>query len=240
MPFMVLAREPTESGRQASIEIFPPGFVGVSTAMNAAGLMIIMHDERGLYPSASEPWQPRAIVLRDAVESAQATDSIGEIARIFENRPVRLGTITQIALPAHEHPNSPLPFVLEWDGNPLNNGVTVRLEDPSVIANAIVCTNHYVKRRPGETKPSGSSQKRFETMVESLQKIHSSKNVVDVKKAVKIMDSVSRSGKTVTYLTAIAVPGQRKEIFAVSPGPGVSATKGEWTEITWDQIFGAF
>jgi hypothetical protein len=240
IPFMVLARAPTEPGRQASIEIFAPGVIGVSTAMNADGLIVMAHHERGLHPSAPEPWQPRAIVLRDAIESSRATDSIDEVARSFEDRAVTLGNCTHIALPARGHPNRPLPFVLEWDGNRLQNGVTVRLEDPSMIANAILCTNHYVRRRPEKSEGSENSHKRYQALLGSLQRLDASKSTIDVEKAIRIMDSVARNGKTVTYLTVIAVPGERKMVFAVSPGLGVSATRGEWIEITWNQIFGAF
>jgi hypothetical protein len=42
----------------------------------------------------------------------------------------------------------------------------------------------------------------------------------------------------VTYLTSIAIPGEKRIVFAVSPGGGISATREEWIEITWDQIFG--
>jgi hypothetical protein len=239
MPFIVFAREPAEPGRQATIEITGPGVIGVSTAMNADGLLVMAHDAHGLNPSASEKWEPRAIVRRDAVESARATNSIGEVAQLFENKPVKLGNSTHIGLPVSKNPNSPLPFVLEWDGNPLNDGVTVRVEDPSIVANAIVCTNHYVKRRPEQFKGLDDSHKRFGILVESLQKVQASKSVISVEKAIKMMDSVAKNGKTVTYLTVIALPGERKMIFSVSPESGVSATKGEWIEITWDRIFGA-
>ena len=54
-----------------------------------------------------------------------------------------------------------------------------------------------------------------------------------------LLQSCSKDGDTVTYLTVIALPGERKMVFAVSPDLGVTATKGEWIEITWDQVFGA-
>ena len=238
IPFMVLARVPTEPGRQSTIEISGPGAIGIGTAMSADGLTIMSHRERGLHPSASGPWQPRAIVLRDCIESTRASDSITEIGHFFEKRPVKLGCNTQIVLPKRVSSGSPLLFVVEWDGSQLNNGVTVTVEDPPSYSNAIVCTNHYVKRRPEGSNASQSSQKRFETLLEQLENCHTTKSVIDGAKAIKIMDSVSRNGKWVTYLSVIAFPIERKIAFAVSPGNGVSATRGEWIEITWDQIFG--
>jgi hypothetical protein len=63
--------------------------------------------------------------------------------------------------------------------------------------------------------------------------------VIDVERAIKMLNSVARNEKTVTYLSVIAVPAERRIVFAVSTGSDVSATRGEWTEITWDQVFGA-
>jgi len=239
MPFMVIAREPTEPGRQACIEIFLPGFIGVSTPMNADGLIVMAHHERGLPSSTSQPWEPRAIVLRDVIESVRVTDSIDEIVRLFEHRPVRLGNSTHIALPlpSREHPSSPFPFVLEWDGNRLGGGVTVRIEDPIMAKDATICTNHFVKRRPEKSTRSGSSHRRFQHLLSLIRKFHASKEVIDVEKAMKMMDSVSQNGESFTYLSVIAIPRERKMIFSISPKSNVPATKGQWTEITWDQIF---
>ncbi len=240
IPVVVLAREPTELNRQATIGITGPGIIGATTAMNADGLVVMFHDANGLQTSASEKWVPRSIVLRDAIESARANDSADQIARLFMNSSVRSGSNTHIALPKDVHLNSQLPFVLEWDGNRQDNGVTVRVEDPSLVREAIVCTNHFVKRRSQEADKSKGSHQRWQLLVNALQKRHGLKSPIGVERAVKIMDSVARNGEWVTYLTVVALPSERKMIFATTPGNGISATRGEWTEITWDQVFGAF
>ena len=233
-PFMVIAREPNESGRSATIDINAPGIIGTSTAMNADGMVFMAHYESGLPAPASEQWIPRALVIRDAIESTSTNDSISQIAELFKNKRVRIGNSTHIALQKHRHS-----FVVEWDGSRKDDGVTIRSEDPSVIKDAIVCTNHFVERRPGKLKASGDSLYRFGNIVDWLQRFRLSNQVIDIKAAVTILDSVAASGAKTTYISLIGIPAERKLFLAVSPGEGIAATKGKWVKFTWDQIFNA-
>jgi hypothetical protein len=239
-PFMILARQPDELNRQATVDITSPGFIGAITACNADGLIFMEHDANGLETSVTQKWVPRAIVLRDAAESSRVGDSADKIASVFMNRLVRFGSNVHIARPANRVPAIRLPFVLEWDRNQRGNGVTVRFEDPSICREAIICTNHFLKRRPDDPDDLKSSHQRFKLMANQLLECRASKRVVGVEKAAKIMDSVARSGEWVTYLTVIAFPGEKKMIFATTPGNGISATRGEWTKLTWDQVFGSY
>jgi hypothetical protein len=237
IPFMVVARQPTERGRKATVEISGPGVIGISTGMNEDGIIEMLHDGNGL-PSASEKFMPRTIVMREAIELAGTFDSVEKISDLFKNRMVKLGSSTHIAFPMHEPEKGFLPFVAEWDGNHRDNGATVRIEDPSVIRDATVCTNHFIKRRQNETDISKSSKLRFQRLMDLLQESRASQSVIGINKAIDIMDSVARGGAEVTYLTWIAIPSDRKIVFSVTPGMGIPATRGEWTELVWDQIFG--
>jgi hypothetical protein len=235
-PFMILARELSMLGRQSTIDITGPGVIGSSTAMNADGLIVMGHDANGLPPSNTNRWTPRAIVMREVIESIRASDSVEQISRIFQNKPVTIGNNTHIAQDINKRPKSPLPFVVEWDGNQKDNGVTLRTVEHSELHDAIVCTNHFLKRRP-KTGESTHSKMRYRRLTELLNEVHASRKVVDLGKAIKMMDSVAENGATVTYLSVIGFPKTRKIIFAVSPGDGISATKGKWIEISWDQLF---
>ena len=235
---MIIAREPAESNRQPSIELTCPGLVGVLTAINKEGLILMGHHEKGLQGPTEGKWLPRSIVFRDVIESARAGDSVDQIASLFKDRPVRTGNDTHIVRPAHGHANDSLPFVVEWDGNSLEHGVSVRNEDPSVARDAIVCTNHFIKRRPEELAGSSDSRRRFQALAGSLREYNDSRKKIDVEKAIRMMDSVAKSGEVVTYLSVIAIPGEKRMIFAVTPGQGLSATRQEWIEITYDQVFG--
>jgi hypothetical protein len=237
IPFMVIARQPTEPGRKATVDITGPGVIGISTGMNEDGMIEMLHDGNGL-PSASEKLIPRTIVMREVIELAGSFDSVEKITDLFKNRTVSLGSSTHIAFPMHEPAKGFLPFVVEWDGNRRDNGATVRIEEPSIIRDATVCTNHFIKRRQNETDVSKSSKLRFQRLVDLLQESRASQSVISINKAIDIMDSVARGGAEVTYLTWIAIPSDRKIVFSVTPGMGIPATRGEWTELGWDQIFG--
>jgi hypothetical protein len=238
-PLMIVARQPSELNRQASIEITGPGLIGVSTAMNADGLMLMGHDEQGLKSISVSNWVPRAIVLREAIEAVRTNDSIDKITGIFKNRSVRLGNNTHIALPIPWNKTISPAFVIEWDGNPQENGATYRVVDQFVTEDALVCTNHFVKRRLGALVSAGNSRVRFKLLADFLLKCRASKKTIDVDAAIRMMDLVAEGGETVTYLSVIAVPSERRLILAISPGQGISATKAEWIELTWDQIFRA-
>ena len=54
-----------------------------------------------------------------------------------------------------------------------------------------------------------------------------------------MMNSVSRSGGFVTYLSVIAYPDSRRILVALSPKTGVSATQGRWVEVDWEKVFAA-
>jgi hypothetical protein len=237
IPFMVVARQPTEPGRKATVEISGPGVIGISTGMNEDGMIEMLHDGNGL-PSASEKFMPRTIVMREVIELAGPYESVEKISDLFRNRMVQLGSSTHIASPMHEPEKMLLPFVVEWDGNRRDNGATVRIEDPSIIRDATVCTNHFIKRRQHETGTSKSSQSRLQRMADLLQECRASKSVISINKAIDIMDLVAEGGQVVTYLTWIAIPSDRKIIFAVTPDSGIPATRGEWIELSWEQIFG--
>jgi hypothetical protein len=52
-----------------------------------------------------------------------------------------------------------------------------------------------------------------------------------------MMDAVGPNGGTMTYLSVVVFPKQRRMVVALASKPGVSATKGRWTTIDWDAIF---
>jgi hypothetical protein len=62
---------------------------------------------------------------------------------------------------------------------------------------------------------------------------------VDVEKTVKMTDSVARSDETISDLTVVALPDERKLFFEVTPQDGVPATRGKWIELLWSQVFQA-
>lgn len=234
--FMVIAREVSDLGRRAIIDLSGPGTIGVSTVMNADGTIFMVHDSNGLQSTNNNRRIPCLLAMREVIESTQSADSVDQIARKFEKYHVGSGRNIHVAQDSYMKQEKALPFVIEWDGNNKTNGVTKRMADRSELYNAIICTNHFLKRRP-KTDGSVDSRMRYEHLTKLLNEVDASRKLVDLEKAIQMMDSVSENGDTVTYLSVIGFPVKRKMAFAVSPGDGISATKGVWIEISWDQIF---
>jgi hypothetical protein len=235
-PVVVIARKPAEAGRQATIEIGSPGYIGATTAMNSDGIFIMIHHEGGLRSARPEKWLPRGIILRDAIEKMRVSDSIEEIARIFRNQPAIMGNNTHIAFPVKPDQGRLLPLVVEWDGNTHESGATLRSGETENAPEATICTNHYIRRRSAASG-SAESRERFDTLAGLVRGFHLSGGKIGLEEAVMMMESVAERGEMVTYLTAIAFPDTRRIVFAVTPGSGVPATEGKWIGIGWEELF---
>lgn len=236
VPFLVIAREPVDSDRLATLDLSGPGVLGVSTAMNAEGIVLMQHDEDGLAVEATTGFTPRLLVNRDAIERLRLGQNLDQIAQLFSNKTTITGTNTHISFPSRNPANGPRACVVEWDGNPMEGGATVRLSDAHVEANALFCTNHYLRRREPKAG-GGSSQSRMTSLVEAIRCARTKGAAMGLEEAKQAMDAVAASGDGVTYLTAIVYPDERRIVFATTPDTGVPATKGRWVEIHWDDIF---
>ena len=236
--FTLIAREATEPGRLATLDISASGTVGASTAMNSEGIVLMMHDEHGLPIETTTGHTPRPLVNRDAIEQLRIAQRPHEIADLFRSKRVMTGNNTPIVFPSRGGLPGPNACVVEWDGNPLADGAALRLPDEGVKANAMFCTNHYLQRRdPGERE--GNSHRRMASLVDAVEAARIANTTIGLEEAKRMMNDVAVRGEGVTYLTAIAFPDERRMVFATTPETGVPATEGRWVEITWDEIFGA-
>lgn len=215
----IVAVEPAEKELRPTIDVIGPGIVGASTALNADGLFLAIHDEAGLPRSRKQGWVPRFLALRTAIESSRDIEGVTEVLR---RSPVKVGSNIHVS-------TSSAAAVLEWDGNAKEEGVTVRR--PKEGASSIVCTNHYVQR--AERKGSPSSLNRYAT----LEKAIASGKKIDLEAAQAMLESVCVNGGSVTHLSVVAWPKARRIAFAFSPQNGVSATRGKWVTVEWDELF---
>ena len=241
IPFMVLAREPVNQQRQATIEIGGPGYVGATTAMNASGLFAMMHYVDGSPVRRANQDIPRAMVVREALEEMPSPFSIEKVADIFRNRAVQIGNNTHFSLPLQEPDSGPFPFVVEWDGNDQNDGgATLRCPDFAAVPDALICTNHFVSRRFDEKAGpvEKDSVSRYDLLARQLKQMQRDGTKIDHNAAIGLMRSVAQSGSMMTYLTVVSFPKTRQILFAVSPKPGKPATDGKWVEIKWKDVFG--
>jgi len=234
LPFMVVAQAPAEKDRLATIEICIPWF-GASTAMNEQGVLTLMHDENGLPPRAAAQRLPRSVVLRQAIERANAATALNDVAEILRNKPMMMGANIHLSMPAGN--DRQLPAVFEWDGNATGGGITLRQTAPNLLPDALFCTNHYLKRRA--VPLGGDSVKRLNAMASLARQTRDAKQTIDVPTAQKIIAAAAVRGSLSTQLSIIALPAKRQLIVAVSPKVGSPATDGPWVRVDWDEVFKA-
>lgn len=135
-----------ETGDGGWVGVTWPGLVGAYTAMNARGVTIAMHDAPGLTLSDPLGATPRSLTLRLALESAKPETFAKDIEQVLAAHRVRVGNNIHTSAPVTG--SRPPAAVFEWDGNPREHGVQVRLPATSDWqATALCCTNHMRTRR---------------------------------------------------------------------------------------------
>jgi len=233
--FMIVARKPMEMKRMATIDVSGPGLIGVSTSINEDGVILMGHDEKGLESRVPDKLTPRSIVLREAIETIRSADTPETINKKFEKKTVKSGNNVHIARPC-QVADWPA-VVIEWDANPQDNGVTCRFPDQPRIDSALVCTNHFVKRRSEPLSSQSNSIDRYRILQDYLSNYKAWRKVIGVTDAVKMMHAVSVSDTSLTYCSVIAFPSKKELHIAVAPKKGKPATLNTWTIVTWDALF---
>lgn len=228
----ILAIEPAEEGLQPTIGISYFGIVASGTTLNSDGVFLAIHDSNRLPPERKDGWVARPLALQMAVEKAARERALPDIADVLHRSPAIVGCNVHVSVPVDPKRPDALPAVLEWDGNPKDQGVTPRLPRPEEAPCALFCTNHYRARSP----VTGTCN-RYETLSKAAARQLQEGRTIDAKAAKAMMDSVAFNGGSVTYLSVIVFPKARRMEVAFSPSTGVSATKGRWVEVGWDQIF---
>ena len=213
----LVAVEPSEKDLRATLDLGMPGSIGASTALNAEGAWLALHDEPGLPGAKPSGWIPRAVALRDAIERARGKEAVEDVAAILRKSPTKVGNNVHVSGPGI------VPAVLEWDGNAKDEGVTLRKGEGT----SIVCTNHYVARA---SRDRGDSQGRYDLLKKGAT------GKIDFEAARRMLDGVSRSGGNLTLFSVITWPAARRYAFAIAPGLQTSAPKARWTTVEWDEV----
>jgi len=224
---LLLATDPSEKDLKATIDVLLPGFIGVGTAMNAEGVFLALHDEKGLRGAAASGWIPRSVALRAAIEAASGATAVKDVAASLQGLPVRVGNNVHVC-----GPTGPA-AVLEWDGNEKEDGITIR--GPESGAESLVCTNHYCARRRAE--PSPDSGGRYASIARGLEALEAEGRKLDIDASRRLLEGVGRDGGIVTHLAIVAWPASRRWTFSVSPKTAVSALKGRWIALEWKDVF---
>jgi len=155
-----------EEGGARFASVMVPGMIGCVSCATEEGASLTMHNVGGLDATQSTGIKPRMLANREALTKTWgAPDPVGAAEELFEARPQRVGNNLHLAYSAAAE--GPGGAVFEYDGasDHADGQATVRVpgEDPGLTtADAIACTNHYVKRTTPPT--SGNSFERLATL----------------------------------------------------------------------------
>jgi hypothetical protein len=178
--------------------------------MNEDGVTVSMHDVRGPAPTAAG-FTPRGLILREAIESAQAVSAVRDVGRVLRNRTCAVGNNVPVAMPQSDSGQASVVF--EYDGRlALSSGVTIRAPDEPLYQ---LCTNHYVQR--GTPVPCT----RYETIHRKLAGLRDAGKTLDLDRAWSILQAVERGpdGATpwlLTYQSVVFEPDRRRLHVALS------------------------
>lgn len=186
-----------------------PGLIGVYTGFSDVGVSMLIHDARGLPASASLGFTPRSLILREALEQADAKTYLDDVAAVFAARRVMVGNNIHVSGPDTARPAG----VFEYDGNARGAGVTLRVAGDLLDAppNAVWCTNHMCVRRAGQ------HHWRYNRIGHKLEHAARFAQPLDVDRLFELMASVQQS---ITLHTVVLEPQTRRMhvlIPAVSP-----------------------
>ncbi len=228
----IMAVEPADKGLKPTLGVSWMSSVGSFTVMNSDGVFVAIHDARGRSRSRKNGWTPRSIALRKVAQTVGQNPIVADSAKLLRNAPVRVGNAILVC-GRPDGKGDAQAATMEWDGNLTGRGVTVR--PPAKGRNWLVTTNHYVSRK-GASRGSSWSNKRWNILNARLK--GSKPKKIDIAQAKAMMNSVA-SDKRLTVHSVVAQPDKRRMFVALAPDRKTPATKGEWKEVVWDDVFNA-
>ncbi len=211
---IVIVRIPPPGAKPlAWVSVTWPCFIGCLTGMNAEGVAISLHDATGGAATDPSRLTPRALALREALESAHAATAIDDVAGVLKKRTTVCGNNVPIAFPFDgKHPPA---AVFEYDGElDRDGGLTTRLCESASgpLADMLTCTNQYRKRGPP------TSCDRYEKIDKRLKGSREYDQKLGAPDAFGILKSVEVSGRLLTYHSVVFEPNRLRMYVAFSQG----------------------
>lgn len=208
-------------GRRGWVGVSWPGLIGVYTAMNDAGVTMLLHDAPGLPRSGSNGFTARSLILREALESAEPESFLSDVRRVFEKRRVMVGNNIHVSGPRNG--GAAPAGVFEYDGNSRDGGVLLRQTDrDGAAARDFLATTNQMRCRqaPGQCE-------RYRTLADALE----SKAKVDATAVFRMLDAVRRDD-TLHSVACLPDSGEMQvQIAAVAAKPVVFRVR-EWLNRT--------
>lgn len=163
-----------------------PGLIGVYTAMNSRGVTIALHDAPGLPLTDAIGSTPRSITLRMALEKAESTTFVTDIQSVLSSNRVRVGNNIHASAPFER--GRPCAAVYEYDGNPRDKGVQLRLpKDDELLGAALCCTNHMRLRE------SPTACRRYDRVGTFISTLKDKSQKLDIETAFQLLKDVRQS-----------------------------------------------
>lgn len=154
---MIKVYDSTDEGaRFASLMV--PAMLGCVSCVTEEGVALTMHNEGGLEATYNTDISPRMMSARAALAATYgADDVVASAEEVLESRRERTGNNLHLAFPVGRSPGGIGAVVFEYDGNYEHPDGQVTVRRPGEDADlprtdAIVATNHYMKRRAPSTE----------------------------------------------------------------------------------------
>ena len=201
-----------------------PGMLGCISCVADDASLIMVHDSNGFAPSSTTGLVPRQIAMREGLLAArEASDPVEAAREVLEGLPQYRGNNFHLAA---TRGNTTYAAVLEYDGDATHDDgqTTVRTVEDNQgtpqTEDALVCTNHYRKRR------APSSCTRYDGLSDGLD-LAASGDRIDVPAALDLIHTVAFQGTTQTVHTVILDESTNEVHIHIARKPGVPATTVE-------------
>ncbi|HHN46801.1 MAG TPA: hypothetical protein ENN09_05100 [Planctomycetes bacterium] len=228
----LIAVIPSEPGLCATLDLLAFGSIG------AGGLAL---NEHGVYlaPNNGDPKaytrpgiEPGPMIYRRALESAGPHSAIADVLAVFTSSDCSYSRIFHVAFPLAAG-STDTPAAIQWDCSKQALPIVVR-KPVQDMPHALVITNHFL---PGGKQ--GDSLNRYNAIDAAIRRHMRGGTKIGSREAKAILALVDKdTPQSATILSGIVWPAERKIEFAVSPSRGVSALKGAWRTVEWNDVFG--
>ncbi|NUQ34390.1 MAG: hypothetical protein HUU29_05570 [Planctomycetaceae bacterium] len=192
------------NGRKAWLSATWPGLIGVYSAMNEEGVVMLIHDSNGS-GSRHVGLVPRSFGPRDAIERTGAGDkAIDELATILRSHTTFSGSNFHCAAP--DGKGGMQAAVLEYDGQEKDEeGVTVRRSgDTGEKGDYIIATNHYCKRK-SDKGMFPSTTKRYRELETAMNERAASNTRVKDGELASVLEGVEMDHGVVKTLHSVYI-----------------------------------
>ncbi len=132
--WLLISYSPSDPSEKKWVSVALPGLIGGVTAIREDGLGIYVNQLLGVgYANKGQNFDPLGFMIRDAIDSAEGTDFVGDVYRVLYEKRTYPGYLLHLSSPSNQQI---VAAVIE------GNYQGVRIRYPESSENLIVSTNH--------------------------------------------------------------------------------------------------